>query len=529
MSMLRSLATVGGFTMMSRVLGFVRDVLIGGALGSGPVADAFVVAFRFPNLFRRFLAEGAFNAAFVPLFAKRLEGDGRDAAKAFAEEALAGLLTVLLILTAVAQIAMPWFVMAMAPGFIDDPERFDLSVLFTRIAFPYLLCMSLTALFAGVLNSLGRFSAAAFAPVLLNIILIAAILGLAPFMPTVGHALVWGVLAGGVAQLVLVVWAAARQGFVLRLRLPRMTSGMRQLVVLGIPGVIAGGITQINLIVGQFIASFQDGAVSILYYADRIYQMPLGLIGVAMGVVLLPDISRRLRAGDETGAATSQNRAVEMSMLLTLPAAVASGVIAWPIISVLFQGTSEAVFGDSAFTAQDSLATAAALTAFAFGLPAFVLIKVFQPAYFARENTMTPMVYAGVNTAVNIVLGIALFQWLGLVGLAAATSFAAWVNTLLLWRTLRREGDFQADSRLIARLPRIALASAGMGLGLWAATGPLMPWLNGAYWEQVVALGILVIGGIVLYGALAQALGAMRLRELKAGLKGSPAHPEAAD
>ncbi len=518
MSMVRSAATVGGMTLISRVLGFVRDVLIGGLLGSGPVADAFVVAFRFPNLFRRFFAEGAFNAAFVPLFAKRLEGEGQDAARGFAEEALSVLLVTLLALTAVAQIAMPWLMVVMAPGFVDDPERFDLAVLFTRIAFPYLLFMSLVALFSGILNSLGRFAAAAFAPVLLNVILIAAILFAAPHMPTPGHALVWGVAFAGVAQLLMLIYACRRAGVRLKLRWPRLTPGVRRLVTLGVPGVIAGGITQINLVIGQFVASFQDGAVSILYYADRIYQLPLGLIGVAMGVVLLPDIARRLRAADDAGANGSQNRALELSMLLTLPAAVACAVIAGPIIQVLFQGTSQAVLGQTAFTDEDVQLTAWALTAFAFGLPAFVLIKVFQPAYFAREDTRTPMWFAGINTLVNVALGIVLFILFGLVGLAAATAIAAWVNTGLLAARLIAVGHFRMDARLAGRLPRMVLASAGMGGVLWLLAAPVAPWLEGSYGEQVAALAVLVLGGTATYAVLAQVTGAARLSDVRASL-----------
>ncbi len=519
MNLMRAAATVGGMTLISRVLGFVRDVLIGGALGTGPVADAFVVAFRFPNLFRRFFAEGAFNAAFVPIFARQLEGEGAASAKRFAEEAFSVLFVTLLVFTAAAQIAMPWLMAAIAPGFIDDPERYDLAVLFTRIAFPYLMFMSLVALFSGILNSLHKFAAAAFAPVLLNIILIGAIVFAAPHMATAGHALVWGIAFAGVAQLGLVVWAAMRQGMGLRLRWPRLTPDVRRLIALGVPGVIAGGITQINLVISQFVASFQDGAVSILYYADRIYQLPLGLIGVAVGVVLLPDIARRLRGHDEAGALSAQNRALEFSMLLTLPAAVAAGVIAEPIIAVLFEGTSQALLATSNFTSADTELTALALTAFAFGLPAFVLIKVFQPAYFAREDTVTPMHYAAVNTAVNISLGIALFVTVGLVGLAAATSIAAWVNAGLLFRRLRRDKQMVADPRLKTRLPRMVLASAGMGLALWGLARLVDPLLDGAYPGQVAALAVLVIGGVGIYGALAILTGAARLSDLKAGFK----------
>ncbi|HDL16512.1 MAG TPA: murein biosynthesis integral membrane protein MurJ, partial [Rhizobiales bacterium] len=387
MKLYRSFATVGAMTMVSRVLGFVRDIFIASVLGTGMVADAFFVAFRFPNLFRRLFAEGAFNSAFVPLFSKKVEGDGARAARQFANEALSGLVAVLLLVTAIAEISMPWLMYAIAPGFTGNPEKFDLAVLLTRIAFPYLLFVSVVALFSGMLNALHRFAVAAFAPVLLNVVLISVMAGVswAGFgnTPEAGEALAWGVALGGVAQLLVLVFWARRAGIGLRLQRPRMTPGVRRLVTLGIPGVIAGGITQVNLLIGTIIASMQDSAVSWLYYADRIYQLPLGLVGIAIGVVLLPDLSRKLRASDGDGALHSQNRSLELSLLLTLPAAVALMVMPYPIIQVLFER--------GAFSEADTVATATALAAFAAGLPAFVLVKVFSPGFFAREDTRTPM------------------------------------------------------------------------------------------------------------------------------------------
>jgi len=518
MNLLKAFATVGGMTMISRVLGFVRDILIAAVLGTGPIADAFFVAFKFPNLFRRLFAEGAFNAAFVPLFAKRLEGEGRTAARAFASEAVSVLLTALVLVTVAAQLAMPWLMHVIAPGFADTPDKFDMAVVFTQITFPYLLCMSLVALLSGVLNALGKFAAAAFAPVLLNVILIAALTLAAPAFANPGLALVWGVAAAGLAQLLMLVVAARRAGMLPRVQRPRLTPGVKRLIVLGIPGVIAGGITQINLLIGTIIASLQDGAVSWLYYADRVYQLPLGVIGIAIGIVLLPDLARRLRAADAAGAMWAQNRALEFAMLLTLPAAVALIAIPGPIIETLFER--------GAFTAADTHNTQMALAAFAVGLPAFVLVKVFSPGFFAREDTVTPMRYAVVGIAVNITGSLILFYQIGFVGIAIATSAAAWVNAGLLWWRLVANGHYVADPRLTKRLPLIALAGTLMGGAVWCAAaygGPAAAALMPDGWTAdalgILALAALVGGGLAVYALLCQITGAARLSDITQALR----------
>jgi putative peptidoglycan lipid II flippase len=511
MNLARAAATVGGMTMISRVLGFVRDILIAGFLGTGPVADAFFAAFKFPNLFRRLFAEGAFNSAFVPLFAKRLEGEGPEAARRFGEEALAVLLTALILLTALAEIAMPWLMYVIAPGFAADPDKFDMAVLFTRIAFPYLMFMSLVALFSAVLNSLGRFMAAAAAPILLNIVLVGAILIGAPYTDNPGYVLSWGVAIAGIAQFLMLLWAAKRAGMALRLRWPRLTPGVRRLVRLGVPGVVSGGITQFNLMVGTIIASLQAGAISWLYYADRIYQLPLGVVGIAIGIVLLPDLSRRLRAEDGPGAMNVQNRALEFAMLLTLPAAAALAVIAGPIIQVLFER--------GAFDAADTEATALALGAYAFGLPAFVLIKVFSPGFFAREDTVTPMRYAAIGIGVNIAGSLALFYLIGFVGIALATTLSAWVNAGLLGWRLRALGHFKADARLKKRLPLLVLACALMSIVLYFGAGLAAPYLAGSLPVKVLALGALVAGGAGLFAAFCQLTGAMTWGEFRRGFQ----------
>jgi putative peptidoglycan lipid II flippase len=513
MRLFKSFATVGGFTLISRVLGFVRDIMIAAVLGTGPVAEAFVVAFRFPNLFRRLFAEGAFNSAFIPLFAKQLEGEGKEEAKRFAQEALAVLVFALIVVTAIAEIFMPWLMVGMAGGFVSDKEKFDLAVLLTRITMPYLLFVSLLALFSGILNAFHKFAAAAAAPVILNVVFISvlAVMSVVKLGNTAeaGIALSWAVSIAGMLQLLAVMISAKKIGMALKLRLPRLTPRVKRLLQLGVPGIISGGITQINIVIGTLIASMQDQAVAWLYYADRLYQLPLGVVGIAIGVVLLPDISRLLRAGKDDEAHDSQNRSMEYSLLLTLPAAVALAVVPGPLIQVLFERGH--------FSETDTQMVAMALMAFAFGLPAFVLTKVFQPGFFAREDTKTPMYYAGVSVAVNITISLALFSWLGHVGIAIATTVAGWANTILLWRTLRKRGHYALDAHARRSIPRIILASLIMGGALVALLPYLAPWLSRTqhFMTQVGALGILVMSGLFIYFFVAALIGGFRVGELK--------------
>lgn len=512
MKLYRSIATVSGFTAISRVLGFLRDMLTAAVLGAGPVADAFFVAFRLPNLFRSLFAEGAFNSAFVPLFTKSLNAEGKSGARVFAEEALSVLLTALLVVTALAEIAMPWLIMLIAPGFHGTPDKFDLAVLLTRITFPYLLCMSLTALTAGILNALGRFSAAAAAPILLNVILsialvIAAALGLFR-KPEAAMILSWGIFVAGFAQLAFLTLGARRQGMDLSFRLPRLTPGVRRLFWLAVPGVVTAGITQINLFIGTMIASHNESAVSYLYYADRINQLPLGIVGIAIGVVLLPELSKKLASGEEAAAQHSHNRSMEFALLLTLPAAVALCVVPLPIIQVLFER--------GAFTSTNSAAVSGALAAFAAGLPASVLIRVFLPGFFAREDTTTPMKYAGVSASVNIIGSLVLFPYMGHVGIALSTTAAAWTNALLLGGTLLARGYFQPDAALKRRGPMILLASAVMGLALWGIYGQISGYFaagNGFALRLVALAGLVGAGGIV-YLAATQLTGAVSYKAL---------------
>ncbi len=510
MNLVRSAATVGGTTLLSRILGFLRDMLVASALGTGPMADAFFVAFRFPNMFRSIFAEGAFNSAFVPLFARHLEGEGKAAARRFAEDALSGLLLALLLLTIIAEIFMPWLMWIFAPGFGDDAAKVALAVEFTRINFPYLLFISLTALQAAILNSMGRFFPGAAAPVMLNVTMIAAIWFLVPLTQNPGLALSYGVAAAGVVQFIWLLLSCRRVGMVLRLRMPRLTPDMRQLVMLGVPGIISGGIGQLNLTIGTMIATLQAGAVSWLYYADRIYQLPLGVIGIAMGVVLLPDLARRLRADDLGGANWSQNRAIEFSMLLTVPAAMGLAVIPYDIIKVLFER--------GAFGAADTQATALALMIYALGLPAFVLNKVFSPGFYARQDTKTPLRFAAISITVNIVSSFALFQLFSFAGIAMGTTIAAWVNAGQLGFTLWRRGDFRPDAQLMARIPLILLSAAGMGLALYGGAVWLAPLFERHALASISVLAGLVAGGLVIYGLLCELTGATRFAEMRRAL-----------
>ncbi|MBV7394859.1 murein biosynthesis integral membrane protein MurJ [Mameliella sediminis] len=502
--------TVGFWTLMSRVLGVVREILILGLIGPGPVMDAFVAAFRLPNLFRRFFAEGAFNAAFVPLFSKKYEGE--EDPLIFARDALNGLATVLLALTALAMVFMPALVWATAGGFAGD-ARFDLTVGFGRIVFPYILLISLAALFSGALNATGHFAAAAAAPVLLNILVCLSMALGAALEGDVILYLVWTVPVAGVAQLALVWVAADRAGVRIRPGLPRLTPDMKRLVVIAVPAALAGGVMQINLLVGQQVASHFEKAVGWLYAADRLYQLPLGVVGIAVGIVLLPDLSRRLKAQDDTGARNAFSRAGELSLALTVPAAVALVAIPLPMVSVLFER--------GATTANDSAAIALAVAIYGLGLPSFVLQKVLQPLYFAREDTRSPFRFAVWAMVVNAVIAVGLAPVIGWIAPAIATTLAGWIMVWQLARGARAMGEVaHFDDRFRQRLWRIVAASVIMGAALWGFNLLLAPWLAVPYLRFAVLFG-LILSGVLVYGVAGQALGAFRLSEIKAMFKRS--------
>ncbi len=516
--------TVGIWTLLSRLMGFARDIMIAGYLGTGPVAEAFLVAFSLPNLFRRFFAEGAFNMAFVPMFSKKVEGD--DGAAEFAQDAFIGMAVILTGFTILGIILMPVLVTIMASGFRGD-ERFDLAVEYGRYAFPYILFISLAALLSGVLNATGRFMAAAAAPVLLNVVFIVAIVAAAalgrPMSDTlgvsldqalglrVGDSLALSVPFAGFVQMAVVWWAAARAGYPLRFKRPRMTPELKRLAIIAAPAALAGGVVQINLIVGRTVASYFEGAVAWLNYADRLYQLPLGVVGIAIGVVLLPDLSRRLRGGDVAGGRDAFNRAMELSLALTIPAAVALMVIPFPLTSVLFER--------GAFTANDTAMTALTVAVYGLGLPAFVLQKSLQPLFFAREDTRRPFNYAVAAMVLNLALTIGLAPVIGFIAAALGTTMTGWAMVVLLWRGSRSMGEAaNIDDRFKMRIWRILIASGGMGVVLWIVQVILGPFF-GDPGLRYLALALLVASGIASYFAIGQMVGAFKLGEFRRALR----------
>ncbi|MEO5805424.1 murein biosynthesis integral membrane protein MurJ [Devosia sp.] len=509
MSLYRNFINVGVLTLGSRILGFARDALMAAVLGTSPAADAFAAAFRFPNLFRRLFAEGAFNTAFVPMFSTALERDGPDKAKLLASKIMSWLVVAIMIVTVLFEVFMPQITVFFVPGFVDDKAKFDLTVFLTRIMFPYLACMSLMAAYGAILNTLGRFFAAAFAPILLNIVNIAALVPLAIIaLDNPADTAFWvgvATMLGGIAQLMLVYWAIRRANFVPKLGLPRFDPEVRRFWILAIPAILTGGITQINIIVGTTIASGSNGAIAILGLADRLYQLPLGIIGIAIGTVLLPELSRHIGAGRDAEARGSQSQSLLLAMLLSMPAATALVGLATPIVHVLYER--------GAFTPADTIAVSRALVAFAVGLPAYVLIRVLQPGYFSRKDTKTPTVFAGISVVANIALSFALFPSLTYVGIAVATSISAWLNAILLAIFLATRGHFVLTAGEWAKHLMIILISLLMGGSLYllgergasyfAATRPVL--------VQIGVLGALVGFGLILYFTLIHVSGTQRL------------------
>ena len=517
MSLGRAVATVGSFTLLSRITGFIRDIVLTALLGSGAVADAFIVAFKLPNFFRRLFAEGAFSAAFVPLFSGELQAHGRDQAVAFARQAHAALLLVLVLFSALLIVAMPAVVALLAPGMREDHPTFALAVELGRIGFPYLLFISLATLYGGVLNSLDRFAHVAATPILLNLALVGAVLGLSPFLPNSGYAASIGLAIAGLLQWVWLLVACAREGIAMKLVWPQWNERLARLVKLATPVAIGSGVQQISVMLDVVWASLLPvGTISALYYADRIAQLPLGIVGIAIGTALLPLLARQLRAGQNESAMANLNRAIEFGLLFSLPAALAMWLMAEPIIRMLFQRGQ--------FGPDDTWRTAGALAAFAVGAPAFVLIKALTPGFFAREDTKTPLYIAIAAIASNIAFNLIFLFGTSLahVGIALASSLSGWLNAALLSTALLRRRHWLPDQRLVSRAIRMAVAAVGMGVVVWLALVLLKPQLAQPNLAGIVALvGICVLGAAV-YGALGALLGVVRLSELRFLLRREP-------
>ncbi|WP_448581122.1 murein biosynthesis integral membrane protein MurJ [Thermaurantiacus sp.] len=516
MALIRAASTVGSLTLVSRILGFTRDLLMARYLGAGLAADAFLVAFRLPNLFRSLFAEGAFAAAFVPMAAERLgQPDGRTAARRFTEQALAFLLPILLAFTALMLIAAGPVVLAMTGGFRDaGPEKLALTVELTRLTFPYLMLISLVALLGGVLNAIGRFAAMAAAPVLLNIALITALLAFrGDTSVATARALAVAVTVAGLAQFLWLLAFVRRAGMAPRLVFPRFSPEIRTLLRRIGPAAIGAGATQLNLLVSTILAArlLPEGSVSYLYYADRLNQLPLGLIGVGVGVALLPTLARLIGAGREDAALHQQNRALEFALFLAIPAATALVVAAHPIITALFQ--------HGRFTAENSAMAARALMAFSLGLPAYILVKVLTPGYHARGDTRTPMHFALVAIAANLVGNVLLIWPLQHVGIALATALSAWLNVALLARGLARRGRLVPDAALRRAVPRMLVAAIAVVAVLLVLHPLVLPLAAGSGLARVAAMVALVGSGAAVYLGLATLIGAWQPRMLLAALR----------
>ncbi len=504
MSLVKSTATIGFYTLVSRVLGFLRDVTIASGLGAGMLSDAFFVAFKLPNFLRRLFAEGAFNSAFVPLFAGQLATEGQDKARQFASEAMSFLLLLLFITSGIFILFMPLIMHVLAPGFVDDPAKFDLAVLLTRITFPYIIFISLVSLLGGILNSFGKFAAVAATPIMMNLCLIIVPSLVETWTPTMAHGLAVAVFVSGVVQWLWLVYFCRKQGVLPKFVKPQLTPQVKKLLVLIAPAALGAGVAQVNLFIDLIIASQFDSGISFLYYADRINELPLAVIGIAVGTALLPMMSRQIREGNHLGALASQNRAIELALFLALPAAAALIVLAEPIIAAMYQR--------GAFSPADTVATYKALVAFAAGLPAFVLIKILAPNFFAHHDTKTPFKIATLCIFINLALNLLLMVPFRHVGMAMATTIAGWVNVALMAYVLRKREWLVFNPKLVSEIAKIALTSAVMAVTAAAAAQALAPWAYQGEFMRFSALIVVTLTGIAAYLTAAALCNSLHMR-----------------
>ncbi|KPF93402.1 hypothetical protein IP81_04105 [Novosphingobium sp. AAP83] len=514
MNLLKATGTIGGLTLLSRVLGLLRDSLFARYVGASFASDAFLVAFRLPNMFRALFAEGAFTSAFIPMFNKKVadpEGKGLRDGLDFAEAALAVLLPVLIVMTVLLEV-FAWPVTFVLSGKFNgvSAEQFAYAVQLSRLTIPYLMLISLVSLFGGILNSMNKFWVNAAAPILLNVTLIAALLGFHsddPLITARNQAI--GVSVSGALQLAWLAWACRSNGVRLRLRRPRLTPEVKRLLMLILPAAAGAGAVQINLVVSTALAAslLANGSVTYIYMADRLNQLPLGLIGIGLGTVLLPTISRQLGGGEEAAAMETQNRGMELALLLTLPATMALVLCGEPITAALF--------GYGKFDALDTHYTAQALAAFSIGLPSYILVKMLTPGFYARQDTKTPVRYAMISMGVNLIGNLMLIVPLQHMGPPLATAIASTVNVWLLYRTLVKRGHFVADARLKRRVWRLALAALAMGGVLWLGQGLVLPYVHGTWTIRIAAMAALVTAGAVVYGLATVILGAFSKDDLK--------------
>lgn len=524
MSLIKSITTVGGFTFVSRIVGFVRDILIAKFLGASMMADAFFVALRFPNLFRSLFAEGTLNVAFVPIFSGELHEKGKSGALVFARAVFSFLFYVLLIFTVFMEIFMPSFMFVLAPGFESIPGKLALTTTLSRITFPFLLCVSMVSLLSGVLNSVGKFWAAAFTPTLLNLTMIGALFIITPYVNNPyapAYALSIGVCLAGFLELLWLLYYVKKEGLLFGLIGPvkaliHMGPNVKLLLKRMGPGVLGSGVYQINLFLDTLFVSFVGaGAISWLNYAHHMFQLPIGIIGVAIGTALLPVLSKHIKAGEKAEANTQINRGLEISLAMSVASMIGLALLAHPIIAVLFER--------GAFTMNDTLQTSKALIVFSFGLPAYMMTKALSPFFYARGDTVTPVKIAIFGVVLNAALALTLMQFYGFVGIAAATGITVWVNALQYMYRLKKQGEFFLDSTFKYRLPRILAAGISMGACLYFALvflARLYPaWQHQTNLHSVMLLGGLIGLGAFVYGALLIGSGGIPVSELKRFLK----------
>ncbi len=508
MKLLKAMATVGGLTGVSRILGFLRDVMTAIILGAGPIADAFIVALKLPNLFRRVTAEGAFSVSFVPMYSAKLAKDGQESADRFASNAFAVMTTILAPFTILAIMAMPWIIHLLAPGFETGEERYTLAVEMTRVTFPYLLLISLSALMGGVLNAHDKFVPFAAAPIVFNLTLIAALYFFEPLMRTGGHALSWGLFFAGVLQFVGLLACIKMYKIRIDFKLPKFDADIKKLFKLMGPGIIGAGVVHINLFADIIIASMlAEGSISYLYYADRLNQLPLGMVGIAVGTALLPMLSRTMAGGQTAEANNLYNRALEICLILALPAGVAMLIVAEPLIKTLFQ------YGN--FDAADAQVTAYVLMGYALGVPAYVAGKVFSTTYYAQHDTVSPVKISVVCALMNIALALVFIQFMGVAGIALATGLCGWLQFFLFMRGLKNNDKASFDVRFRRNLPRIIFASCAMAAVLAIVAHYSSGYYDGTKIEKISSLIVLVASGLATYSLAILGTGAITVQDIK--------------
>lgn len=515
MSLARNTLVQSALTLGSRVLGFARDLALSARFGQGPLMDAWATALLFPNLFRRLFAEGAFAQAFVPTYGKARVEQGAEGADRLASDAMSFLVVVVAAFCILVQIVMGALMPFLLSAYRDNPDIMGTATLLTQLTMPYLACMTIASLLSGVLNTVGRFALSAGVPILLNICTLAPLL-LIPDTTLALYGAGAAVTLAGVLQAGLLWRGVAQQNIRIRLHAPRLTPEVRAVLVLAIPGALAGSALQLNSLVSQILTGSDEGARSVLYNADRLYQLPLGLVGVAIGLALVPRLTRSFVERDDATTKKTMDDGVGLAMAFTLPAAIA--LFAAPFFII------DATVTRGAFTSEDAQRTADVLRHFAWGVPAFVLAKVFTPPFFAQQDTKRPMQFALIGVGISTAVGAALFFWLpsinidGVIGLAIATSATGWLNVILLASTLAREGHYRMSPQLWSRLTRVGVASLAMGALLLYCelnTQQVYGWL---WRKELAVVAVVALGGVV-YFALGLALRAFSLNEIRSSLR----------